>query len=140
MVTLPIESTVSVLRSGERIAAVLSRWDEAPGDGECVKLSISIEGIEISAKSDIGYFRALKQLREILEKKGILVECLGASEDVYPSPMIESMGCGERAYRLTLGQHALMSEKKKKKNSGIGVKPATIQQQEDFYKRWLQSL
>jgi hypothetical protein len=140
MQSAPVESRIDVLRGDERIPAVILQWDESPDDIESVKLTIVIQGEEMSAQSDRGYFRALIQIRSRLEQAGMLLECFGASEHVYPSPMIEGMGGGEKAYKLTLGKPAKMSDLVNIFDTGSDVRPATITQQQDFYNQWLKSL
>jgi len=49
-------------------------------------------------------------MRVELDREEILLECFGASEDVFPSPMQESMGSTLKAYRTRMGQQALTSD------------------------------
>lgn len=113
-------------------------WDEANGDG--VKIRLERRGQQLEAVHLNGYFRALCAIREQLEVEGSLLECFGASKDVYPSPMIESMGYGEKAYKLTLGRAALKSDLVGIFESGEDVAPATVEEQREFYEQWLESL
>lgn len=86
------------------------------------------------------YFDALISLRKELEKRSIKLLCKGCARNVYPSAMILSMGTGEKAYTLTMGKQARMSDL-------VGIfEPCNIQEyasiieQETFFKEWLNSL
>ncbi|MFC5743573.1 hypothetical protein [Dyella tabacisoli] len=120
--------------------AVLWRWDEAPENQDEVKLRLEFNERVLEAIAGNGYFRALCELRIKLEVDGLLLACYGASENVYPSPMIESMGCGERAYRLTLGKPALRQDLVSIFDFGSDVVPVTVKDQQRFYELWLKSL
>lgn len=122
-------------------------------DGSRETVSIEIEEIrstfrvavnygeqQIVGESDRGFFYALLKLRIALEKKGALLHCFGASEDVCQSGMQESMGPGILAYRTTLGRQALSKDIVNIFESDDAVKPATVEQQEAFHRKWINSL
>ena len=118
----------------------LLMWEEAPGNPDHVRLALELEGFNLIEQSELSYFRALSGLRARLEPQGWQLLCHGACENVYPSPMLESMGSGEKAYRLTLGVPAKTSDLVSIFASGADMRPTTVRQQEEFYQRWLASL
>lgn len=93
------------------------------------------EGYNISAEGE-NFFYALIELRKELELQDIKLLCKGCSRDVYPSPMILSMGDAEKAYKLTMGKHAL------KKDLVSIFEPceldeyASIEEQYAYYEQW----
>jgi hypothetical protein len=120
--------------------AEILRWDEAPEDFEQVKLRLEFGNKSLEVRTKDGYFRALCALREQIESSGMLLECYGGSENVYPSPMIEAMGCAEKAYKQTLGRPALTADLVSIFDVGPDVIPSTVSQQREFHERWLKSL
>jgi hypothetical protein len=54
--------------------------------------------------------------------------------------MIRSMGSGEQAYRLRLGHPARMEDLVEIFASNPEVVPASVGEQEEFYRKWLESL
>ncbi|MEQ1708293.1 MAG: hypothetical protein ABL864_08170 [Terricaulis sp.] len=125
---------------GQLLPVVLECWNEAPGAPEQVMLQLNGANLTVAARHLQGYFRALCDLRARLEKDGLFLECYGASKNVYPSPMMESMGYGERAYRLTLGKHATKLDVVGIFESGPDVTPTTVGAQIEYYETWLKSL
>lgn len=85
-------------------------------------------------------FDALSAARRILESLGWLIRCAGAQVNVFPSPMIRSMGDGDRAYALTLGQPARVAELVDILRCDALYIPSTVEEQETFYETWVQSL
>jgi hypothetical protein len=136
----PLIAEVSVLSRDRRIAAMLLRWDEAPEDADKVKVALTYEAVTLESWSEDGYFRALCDIRRQLESQEALLICYGSSENVYPSPMIEAMGYGEKAYRLTMGRPALNSDLVCIFDVGSDIIPSTVDQQQNFYNSWLGSL
>jgi hypothetical protein len=120
--------------------AEILRWDEAPEDFEQVKLRLEFGDNLLEVRTKDGYFRALCALREQIESSGMLLECYGASENVYPSPMIEAMGYAEKAYKQVLGKPALSADLVSIFDVGPDVIPSTVAQQREFHERWLKSL
>ena len=137
---IPIKSKISVIAENGVRDATLLRWEEAPDNANEVKLLLEFDGIHFEAQSERGFFRTLCMIREQVEELGMLVKCYGSSINVYPSPMIESMGCGEKAYRLELGKPALMSDLVVIFDSGVDVEPSKVSSQQEFYKEWINSL
>ncbi|WP_051709929.1 hypothetical protein [Andreprevotia chitinilytica] len=108
-------------------------------DGIAV-LCISYADAKVSQSSSRGFFDALKKIRLILETEGVLPLCFGASEDVYPSPMQESMGMAMQAYRNQFGRQALSADIVDIFDSDDRMRPATVNAQEKFHLQWLESL
>ena len=94
----------------------------------------------VRGESDSEFFDALCNARLFLEREGAVLCCNGASEDVYPSGMQLSMGPAILAYRTTLGQRALLKDIVNIFDSDEANRPATVDQQAQFHRRWLGSL
>jgi hypothetical protein len=129
-----------VRTDGSLVHASFILEDELDGDEESLRLSIEFEGTRESSTSEAGFFNALCSLRESLELVGLRPKCFGACENVYPSPMILSMGGGELAYRLMLGKQALKADLVNIFDCDDSVHPCSVEQQKEFYQRWIQSL
>lgn len=86
------------------------------------------------------HFAAFCAIRRLLEHRGLLVACYGASLQVYPSPMARAMGTGLYAYKLTMGQPAHPRDLVSIFATGPDVHPATVDQQAAFSDAWLASL
>src|ERR1051326_6783373 len=80
-------------------------WLSSNSQDDTVTLTIKSPGFEIT-KTDSDYFGAMVKVRTELELNGLLINCYGSSLNVYPSPMMRSMGDGSKAYKLTMGQPA----------------------------------
>ncbi|MFA5952533.1 MAG: hypothetical protein WC807_19885 [Hyphomicrobium sp.] len=107
---------------------------------ETYRVTLSCRGEKIVGESERGFFAALQEVRITLEGREALLHCFGASEDVYPSPMQESMGPAVLAYRTRLGEQALSKDIVNIFDSDGTVKPSSVQEQKEFHQRWLQSL
>ena len=84
-------------------------------------------------------FEALQIARNEASKVGLTLLCNGARLNVYPSPMMRSMGGAAMAYTLTLGEQA------QRKNivcifDNTEETISTPKEQDEFYQRWLKSL
>ncbi|MEL6824000.1 MAG: hypothetical protein AAFP70_19765 [Calditrichota bacterium] len=84
------------------------------------------------------FFDALCVVRIHIEPDGFLLNCYGASKNVYPSRASRQMSSGRQAYQMTMGYPAerLVSIF----DSGLDTQPATVDEQRRFYEDWLQSL
>jgi hypothetical protein len=84
-------------------------------------------------------FEALQKVRKEAAKIGLTFLCNGSRLNVYPSPMMRSMGGAAMAYTLTLGQQA-------QRKSIVCIfdntdEPvSTPDEQDSFYQKWLKSL
>jgi len=87
-------------------------------------------------------FDCLIVLREqYLEKKKYIIQCNGARKDVYPSRMSRQMSGGLKAYSMQLGEPAnapqLLDIFDYEKDLSC---LATVNEQKEFYEKWLDSL
>jgi len=131
---------VDVLSSSRKVThAELILWDEDGDDPDMVKLSLRSLEREIT-KVDTDFFAALCSIRAELEKESLLLDCYGASRNVYPSTMIRSMGTGDKAYKLYMRQPAKQEDIVSIFDTGSDVLPTTVSDQEEYYKEWLRSL
>lgn len=135
--TQPLEVLLS---DGSRSIGEFWIWEEAPEDPNAVRLEIRFDGREFGVITENGFFEALTSLRKKLEPEGFRLVCYGSSRWVYPSPMIRSMGYGEKAYRLELGRQASSADLVSIFDTGPGVEPVTVAVQEQCYRDWLESL
>jgi hypothetical protein len=116
------------------IDATLSFSTEEPWE-----ISIAVpELFDFSACSH-DLFEAFKILREKAENVNVKFMCNGARENVYPSPMMRSMGGGSVAYELTLGRQARRSDIVNIFDYTEEV-IVSVSAQESFYQKWLSSL
>lgn len=104
-----------------------------------VELFLTIDGTIFVARNE-NYFDALILLRRQLEERNIVLLCKGCCKNVYPSGMILSMGYGDKAYRLTIGEPAKM-------NSLVYIfEPcdekdyASVDEQHSFFEEWCNSI
>ncbi len=135
-----IKKHVDVVSSDGRIInGEFALWEESPENQDQVRLDLHIANEVITAVADT-FFDALADLRRRLEDRGLRPKCFGACRDVYPSPMIRSMGSGEQAYRLKLGCQAKMEDLVPIFDSDPEITPASVEEQEEFYNKWLKSL
>lgn len=128
-----------VSRDAQIIDGEFVLWEETPESQDQVRLDLHIADEIITAVADT-FFDALVEIRKGLESRGLRPRCFGASRDVYPSPMIRSMGNGEQAYRLKLGCQAKMEDLVPIFASSPEIAPASVEEQEEFYHKWLKSL
>ncbi len=97
--------------------------------------------VEYSCKGE-DLFDCLTELRlQNLEKRGSLILCNGARFDVYPSRMSRQMSGGRKAYIMRIGQPSRRTDlvdifDPVEDFSSV----ATVAEQKDFYKKWLNSL
>ncbi|MCM3006317.1 hypothetical protein [Priestia koreensis] len=128
-----------MLKGGRLTEEQLEIYEEAPGDEDFVLLKMNLGEQVLSFKSE-NCFGALEQLRQYLEEKHIQILCNGAALNVYPSPMILSMGTGRLAYRLMNGKQAKAEEIVDIFDCDDNYNFVRIAEQRNFYKDWLNSL
>lgn len=75
-----------------------------------------------------------------LEKDSLQLLCNGAAKEVYPSPMMQSMGCCRKGFILKMGRQARMQDAVDLFEYDKSLTPATVSEQEEFYNQWLLSL
>lgn len=119
--------------------AELLLWEEDPMDIDKVRISIRFVGME-TTRSDRDFFAAMCLIRRELESNNLLLKCYGAGKNVFPSPMSRSMGYGSKAYKLYPGRPATQEDLVSIFDTGPDVLPASVDDQENYYKGWLESL
>lgn len=110
-------------------------WEANPNESDEVKLVLKLPTRIYEAVSTT-YFEAMREIRLQLEAQGQFLHCYGASQDVYPSPMIMSMGAAEKAYRLTIGRPAKTADLVSIFDTAGDVVLSTVTEQEAFYDTW----
>jgi hypothetical protein len=113
--------------------------ESTPEHPDLVRIQLHLDSKSYSSDGDT-FFEALSTLRTDLEQVGIRPCCLGASENVYPSPMLLSMGVGDQAYRLTFGVAAKTADLVNIFDKLVNAEPVDCKTQAEFYKKWLSSL
>ncbi len=135
-----IEQRQVMIRRGSQITERTIEYSTS--DPWELRLLTETDGeVEYSYKgSDL--FECLTMLRsQHLEKRGSLILCNGARLDVYPPRMSRQMSGGRKAYIMSLGQSA-------KRSDLVDIfdqvedfsRIATVAEQKNFNKRWLESL
>lgn len=114
-------------------------WDQSPDAPDMIRHELYGDGYSIVKDAD-NHFEAMCQIRGELEKDGALLECYGASLNVFPSGMSTSMGDGSKAYKLVMGQPAKLTDLVTLWDVGTDVVPTTLDQQAEFFRQWTQSL
>lgn len=110
-----------------------------PEHPELVHLTLALRDRQFAASAS-DFFTALCFVRREIEAEGLLLNCYGASQNVFPSGMSRDMGIGDMAYKLTMGQRARTTDLVSIFHTGPDVLPATVEDQEHYYHSWLESL
>jgi hypothetical protein len=124
---------------GSRVPADLNIEERITNGDMLFTITLQHAGRTVAGRSKWAFFDALQNLRIELEKDNILLHCFGASEDVYPSSMQIDFG-GTKAYRMRLGAPTDCEDVVDIFASDDSVKPVTVDQQEQFRERWIESL
>ena len=123
---------IHLIGGGEDEEAVFTLIEE----GDACRLRCEYRGKSIeSVRSD--YFQALCDIRERMAEDRLIPFCYGASLNVFPSGMARDMGQGLKAYRLTPGKHAKMSDLVEIFAAGSDIIPAFVEPQEQFFRDWI---
>ena len=126
--------SIKCLIDGDENKAVL----ELEEDNDICRILFLLRDYSVTVEAE-NYFFALLELRKKLEAQNIKILCKGASRNVYPSPMILSMGEAIKAYQLTMGKQARMSDLVNIFAPCEVDEYATIEEQLIFYNDWLRS-
>lgn len=129
-----------LLKDGSRSSVNIVVEETIEESKTSYQVTMTWEGRVFVGSSKIGFFRALQKMRVELEHRGILLDCFGASENVYPSPMQESMGPALKAYRTQPGKQALLQDIVDIFDTDGSVKSSTVEEQNLFHETWLRSL
>lgn len=114
-------------------------YEESPNDEDLVLLELHFNNKK-HTKTDENFFAAMIAIRKELEVENLLLNCYGASKQVYPSGMALNMGYGRKAYKLQLGQQAKTADLVDIFETADDVEPVTIEEQQSFYQKWLKSI
>jgi hypothetical protein len=130
------EHTVHLIGGAEDETAAVSAT--APAYDRCI-VAISYRGKTLQAEAT-DYFKALEEVRRLMEADGLIPFCYGASLNVYPSGMSRDMARGMVAYRTKLGMRAIQEDLVRIFDEGADVIPSFVAQQREFHEKWVQSL
>ena len=123
------------------IGPINIKTQEIEKDGGGVDIHLSnADGLSSQAFSEQSAFSALLEIRKNLDNQGIQLPCLAADRRVFPSPMQESMGYGNLAYRNVLGRQALSSDIVNIYESRDDMECVPVSEQLKFHSKWLSSL
>lgn len=127
------------MNDGKIVEGILKLYEEFPDDEELILIELSIREESIRFKGE-NFFQAFQSLRQYLEDKHIQLMCNGAALNIYPSRMQLEMGNGRNAYKLKLGKPAATEDIVDIFEFGDDLKFVGIEEQENYYIRWLKSL
>lgn len=130
---------IKLKKDDEYFVAILEMSEEAEGNEENVYLRLTFGDIMITKICD-NFFYALLALRVELESLNLQICCNGAAESVYPSPMFLSMGVARKAYKLTFGKQALMTDLVDIFDYDETLEFVSIELQEKYYEKWANSV
>lgn len=123
------------VRDSDGCGRALLSFDEG---GDACRVQLEYQGRTLIGDGG-DFFDALCAVRQHLEERGALLDCYGASLNVFPSGMSRDMGRGLKAYKLTLGQRGRMQDLVRIFDTGPDVQPATVASQREFFDVWLKS-
>jgi len=130
------EHTVHLIGGADNESATISTT--SAGRDSC-SISILYREKELRAEST-DYFKALQEIRELMEADELIPFCYGASLNVYPSGMSREMSQGMVAYRMSLGKSTTREDLVRIFDAGTDVIPSYVAQQREFHDKWIQSL
>lgn len=113
--------------------------EEAEDDEDNVYLRINFNEKSIEKRCS-NFFEALTQIRLELEREDIIIRCNGAAENVFPSPMLLSMGVGRYAYHNTLGKQATRNDLVDIFEADTSFEFVTVDKQNKYHSNWIRSL
>lgn len=108
-------------------------------NGDKVSIELTLEKTRYIGTAD-NYFIALKELRIQMERADAQIICNGAAKNVYPSPMMMSMGNGRKAYVIYHGVQARMTDVVDIFDTDFSQQACSVREQEQYYTEWLTSL
>ena len=131
---------IEVLKSdGSRIPGTLTLWTESPSEADRVELLLETGGATFSVV-ERDFWKALVGLRELMEHKDLRPVVYGASRNVTSSDKSVEVSHGLYGYRLTLGKLAVREDLVHIFETGDDVDPVLVSEQEEFARRWFDSL
>ncbi len=141
----PHSSTLCPIQMTEQTIYLIGGTDDEAGTltslkvGDSCNLSFAYRGVQIDG-TGLDFFDAFVEIRRQLEKEALFPFCYGASLNVYPSRMARQMSNGLKAYRLVSGTQAKQDDLVNIFEQGHDVIPASVENQQNFYREWLVSL
>ncbi|WP_433958660.1 hypothetical protein [Cytobacillus horneckiae] len=120
-------------------SCIMQLYEEAPDDDELVMVDLIYLNENNSFKGG-NYFEVLRDIRLYFEKLNIQVLCNGAALNVFPSPMQLSMGNGNLAYILKMGEPAKIHHVANIFEHNPAFEFVTVEKQLEYYHKWLKSL
>ncbi len=108
--------------------------------GEPCRIQLYGEHVELTHFEGEDLFVCLTNIRLELEKKGFLVACNGAREDVYPSGMSRQMSLGSVAYITSLGNPTQRKNLVNIFEPTLVDKVTSVGAQKEYHEKWLKSL
>lgn len=121
------------------LPGLLKMRETSPHGADLVRLELTVG--EREYKSDCRtFFEALIDIRLQLESNDMLLCCLGASEDVYPSSMCLNMGVGNKAYRIRLGQRPTVEDIVDIFDTHDDIVPVSVAVQRQYFEKWVGSV
>lgn len=86
------------------------------------------------------YSNSLAEIRKEMEVLDLYPLCNGCCQDVVLSRMGRQMSAGRKAYKVTLGKQALMSDLVDIFEPAPKERVSTLNEQQEYYKKWTESL
>jgi hypothetical protein len=126
---------IFLIGGGDDETAIFTLLD---GGDDC-RLRCEYRGEKIESLA-ADFFQALCDIRVRLADDRLIPFCYGASVNVFPSGMARSMGQGLKAYKLTIGRQAKMSDLVEIFSEGPDIIPAYVEPQAQFFQDWLAAL
>jgi hypothetical protein len=120
---------------GAKVACTLSYSCSPPWR---IQLEYDELGNSIFEGEDL--FLCLRELRKSLEEKQCRILCNGSRVDAYPSPMSRQMSGGRKVYILRKGQQTSLEDLVDIFASSDANSAGTVEEQQEFYLEWLESL
>jgi hypothetical protein len=100
-------------------------------------LSIFSKKFDLKDVEGEDFFECLIKLRQILEKKNLLILCQGSAENVYPSRMARDMSRGLKAYSLEIGRKITEKQLVDIFDPAPVERIASVLAQKAFFQKWL---
>lgn len=130
---------LSILIDGHEEVAEMQLFDESIECSELVRIIFCYKDITLTSDAT-DYFGALCSIRSALEKLNIQTICAGSEKMVYPSPMMQRMGTGRKAYRLRMYKPTSLDDVVDIFSPGEQLNCVSVEQQYSYYQKWLTSM
>lgn len=131
--------SIEMEKDNEVFEAKIIFSEESDDDEDKVYIRLEF-GERVIEMMNYDFFETLNDIRKVLEVDGYQIRCNGAAENVFPSPMILSMGAGRKAYSNVLGKQALKNDLVDIFELNKDYNFVSIHCQQAFHARWIKSL